>query len=124
MLIKVLVSIALSLALTGCSILENKSDPFTYPEKSSATSEKSSATLLADGCSGLFETGNQSNRADNISMIRELVKIDPSYLELLRSAIELDQILGTRSVEDLKTLTPVYKEKVFSSLVTIRTYCG
>jgi hypothetical protein len=114
---KIVSTIALTIVLTGCSQIGNSGEP-------SNDSEKTSATLLTEGCTGFLDLGSDANRSDNISKFRELAKIDSNYFELLRTAVEFDLILGKRSLDELGSLKPEYKTKVFDALTTLQTFCG
>jgi uncharacterized protein YceK len=117
MLIKILVTFVVTFALTGCSQLSNKSDAVKYPEVTAST-------LLTQGCTGFFATGSETNRSENIAKFRQLADMDSNYFELLRTAIELDLILGTKSLDEVKNLKPEYKSRVFTAVTTLTTYCG
>jgi len=114
---KILLSLVITLALTGCSQSSKTSEPLKYPEETAST-------LLTKGCTGFFATGSEVDRSGNIAKFRQLAEMDSTYFELLRTAVEFDLILGTKSLEDLKSLNPEYKSKVFTAITTLKTYCG
>ena len=114
---KILVTFAVTFALTGCSQLSNNSEAVKSPEVTAST-------LLAQGCTGFFATGSETNRGENIAKFRQLAEMDSTYFELLRTAVEFDLILGTKSLEEIKSLNSEYKSKVFTAITTLKTYCG
>lgn len=107
----------LMLTLTACSASESQND-------STTNSLQDSSVLLSEGCKNLFEVGDISKRAASISKIRELVAVDPSYFDLLSSAVELDLIFRITTMENLKNLPTASKERAFTAISSIATYCG
>jgi hypothetical protein len=117
MLRRVLCSIFLILTLTACSSSESTL-------QSSGEPNRDSSLLLSEGCKNLFEAGDESKRSASISKLRELSAIDSSYFKLLNSAVELDLIFRISTMENLKNLPTATKERAFTAISTIATYCG